>query len=267
MTNTSPWAIEYVDALSTENNKYGGGIWYPISALGPDQIITRGISHRVGNTKFKGMSHWLDGLTPRGFPSDYIMRTPSRTVDIVPTEPNVGGKVYAGTTESDHGTRTQIFKQYLIDANSMIDGRSRGVIARPNIRDILGTTGHATDGKGTKDDDIVFLVSNKNRSVNTKIIIRQSPSGHDDHVPANAAPEIHVILDDSAAAGSRQEFSMTNSDGATPIIKVVNGGTTITLDEAATHKVDILSASTLYTGDFRIDGPLNVTGVIIGGAT
>lgn len=222
--NSSPWAVEFLDKKSATGKFYGGGVWFPISKLPYSEMRRRALMQTVGGIDVLGLSHWAQGKAPIGYHTDYIFRTPSRSIDLIPTEENDGGKLIP---DSDDGTRTQIYSQYLIDANPLFDGRVRGIISRPHIKDIMESTGDT----GTKDDDIVFMVSNKNRTVTTKIIIRQHPTGQgvqlEDPVPADAAPEIHIILDDKRADGERQEFIMTNVDGSTPNVKLISGKTQI----------------------------------------
>lgn len=232
VTVTSTWASVYVD----NKEEVGIGIWYPLSTLAyKEQQQKMLVDHYDGSIYAMGRE-WIEGKVPTAFSTDYIMRTPARSVDIIPTEKNAGA--HTGDTKPDQGSRTQIFNQYLVDANPLSTSKLSDVTeasgngignSRPSIRRILKAS-TTNDSIGTADDQIVHMVTDNTRGVTTKRIARHAGTtrGNDgvmnnETTLTSIQPEIIDVLDDKATDGNRVVDYAHNSNGTSPIREILVG--------------------------------------------
>lgn len=294
---TSPYAVSHI----INDKYYMSGIWYPISRRPYNEVFQKTLAHQVGEEWHSGNQKWVHHngvLHPMSFDTDYMFRSPARSWELWPTE----DIDYAGLAAPilDAGITARGAKQIIEEANPLDTvAPIPGTLDRPEPKKIAGEyTTHATDGKGTEGDKKVIIVTNKDRTVATKIIIT-----HTDDLGAN--PTIHIIVDDQKADGSRMEFTMKD-DGTTPIIELINGklqgfmkngttpeiqlstnknedapfsfvelqNTTIIMEYTDTGTPANSSTATIESAlitlaatKTRVDGDMDVTGKIVGGAT
>lgn len=268
---TSPWANSYIDTLPSGNRKHRpSGIWHPkYPQVGVNRNILnstyRHIIHVVGKQAFLGMSDWSRGVAPLCYVTDYMIKTPTRSVFLMPTD-NIPDR------EQDAGSATLIANQIHFDANPLTSGNVRGILHRPNIKGMVGKKQHA-DSPSAEDDEFVITVTNGVRSKASKIIVKNADK-------EGFSPEIHVILDDSLAEGSRTELVMT-SNGTESIAYLINKQMAVVLDSEDGEiglffdkstvndkfvKIDNTKVTIKHT-ELRVEGNINATGVITGGAT
>lgn len=254
---TSPWAT----VVSEGNLKVGAGIWFPHSTAPFNEQQMKFVVNRFDKFDYELGREWIEGIVPVAFATDYIMRSPARSVDIMPTEKNEGYKDGSGGTEyPDQGSRTQIFNQYLVEANPLTNTNVSGgglLNSRPSIRRIVNETigtanvrtnvdgSDGTSALGGIDDQIVHMVTDNSRAVTTKRIARhkgitRNADGEMD-IASNRQPEILDILDDKAADGNRVVDYAHNADGSTPVREIEVGQSKIIVEgQSSTPKIQMI---------------------------
>ncbi len=273
---TSTWAMSYLDTIGTSVKDRPSGIWFPrFPQVDQNRSIKNTVYkhrlHKVGRDVFLGLADWSKKVPPLCYYSDYMLKTPARSVHIMPTH-NFSG------AQQDAGSSTLIASQMLFDANPLTAGNARGILDRPNIRDMLAKLGDG-NGVGTVDDQLALTVTNATRSKMSKILIRNTDSAFD-------VPEIHVITDDGKAANSRVEMILKDDASGNGAVEINNkkqqilmdvntGKITITLDTTTNDERIViesgkitLDATTLrIDGNLEVDGDIDASGVITGGAS
>lgn len=212
-TNTSPWAMMYQSPKETGDRWIAAGVWFPkyrpfikknkytsSSNQKPhySQIQQRHLIHRIDNKLFLGMQDWSiadSGLkkTMVCYHTDYMIRTPARSVFLMPTSTvmkdvsdteTASGNQQSPTHSShargqkDGGTTTLISPSILMESNPLIKRQSSNFsphLNRPSIKKLLRDMSSYTS----------TLVDTPTRSTAHASPIRYAWNTSDDHRAKN----------------------------------------------------------------------------------